>query len=667
MNNKSLKYEKMPNKETPNKETSSKEMLNKEMGNIVMRNKYMGRHIMGKVRRTAAAAAAVSLVVGLAACSRTPQTVVPSPEQTAVQAVTDDATTKEAATKEVTAEEGSSAVVTEPAAEVVDSEAGAISTAAASERPSLAISHDYWYELNQESYTECIVSCEYVVPLEDEASVHSGLAKSLADREEEVRTRYRIMYGGYLEVLKGHSVAAVEADVNGRVGQAAAQVQDNAAAQVQDNAAVQDSAAVQSNTVGRSDAVTQDGAEVQQNAAVTTETIDISKPFIVEEKVFVRRGDERVLSVLEEEKGSKNGEDYVVYDAVSYDVSSGKVLSLEDVVSDVAAFRDALAEGCEKQGISKEAFAAALKERTDNGRELCWTMEPQGLTVWFSAGEVDDKANGGRQVSLLFSECSGLLTGAYGASAGKQTSMFPADSVMVFDAGADGQRDILTVKPQMDEGNYSMQDVVIALGDKSYVEDEIYAHDVHPYLVLNDNGKSMLYIEYVFDNDYRSLGIFDLNGGEPRMADMRDDHFRQIYDTEYFVTCLFNNPDSFRLATRLDLLSTCDGYRYAHIGDDGMPVFDSIDYVFDRELTITTKQAIKADLVDKERGQVTQIDVEVSGGEPLKLYSSDNKSYVDAVTKDGAVVRIYVDTSGWPVTVNGKDIYDCFDGMFFAG
>ena len=59
MKNKSLKYEKMPNKETPNKETSSKEMLNKEMGNIVMRNKYMGRHMMGKVRRMAAAAAAI--------------------------------------------------------------------------------------------------------------------------------------------------------------------------------------------------------------------------------------------------------------------------------------------------------------------------------------------------------------------------------------------------------------------------------------------------------------------------------------------------------------------------------------------------------------------------------------------------------------------------------
>jgi hypothetical protein len=33
----------------------------------------------------------------------------------------------------------------------------------------------------------------------------------------------------------------------------------------------------------------------------------------------------------------------------------------------------------------------------------------------------------------------------------------------------------------------------------------------------------------------------------------------------------------------------------------------------------------------------------------------------------GETVRIYVDKSDWPDRVNGKDVFECFDGMQYAG
>jgi hypothetical protein len=151
---------------------------------------------------------------------------------------------------------------------------------------------------------------------------------------------------------------------------------------------------------------------------------------------------------------------------------------------------------------------------------------------------------------------------------------------------------------------------------------------------------------------------------------MTNDHFLLTFDEaeDQSVNYLFTNPDGFKLATRLDLLSTIDGYKDAHIDDDGRPVYDSDEYSVARDLTITTKRAITVDLVDKNSGQVTAKDVEIPEGSPLKLYSSDNKTYVDAITDKDERVRIYVDTANdWPLTVNGTDIFECFDGMIFAG
>jgi hypothetical protein len=383
----------------------------------------------------------------------------------------------------------------------------------------------------------------------------------------------------------------------------------------------------------------------------------------------VRRIDGRVLSILEEEKGVINGEDYTAYDSITYDAVTGKVLGLEDVVSDTAAFWNAIAEGCGKQGLSKEAFDNALNARTEQGEELSWTVEPQGVTVWFDSGELDDKASGSHQVQLLFSEAEGMFTDKYCASEGKQTTMLPVGSLMFIGGGSDGTKELLSITAQYDENQY-MQDVEITLGDKTYVEDEIFTYDIRPYLLLTDTGKSMLYIEYRFDNDYRSIGIYDLNGGEPRLVDMTNDHFLLTFDEaeDQSVNYLFTNPDGFKLATRLDLLSTIDGYKDAHIDDDGRPVYDSDEYSVARDLTITTKRAITVDLVDKNSGQVTAKDVEIPEGSPLKLYSSDNKTYVDAITDKDERVRIYVDTANdWPLTVNGTDIFECFDGMIFAG
>ena len=621
----------------------------------------MGIKFTGKTKRMMAIIVAASMMVGLVACQRTNSGAVPNPAaETTVQATTEAETLQESNT-------GNTVVESTEATEATDNGADGQVVPTASTRPELGITVDFWYSLYQDNTTECLVSSDFVVMM---GGGSDGLAKSLENRKEELSAKYRSLYADYLS--EQHNKRSMAVDSESAAGQEVA-VQsavndgyDTSAQPLEDNGG---EVAAQVMAQDQGDVAVLVAAESPIDASDQGEILKVTVPYTVNMNNYVRRSDEKVVSILEEEKSSNNGEDRVAYDAVSYDVATGKVLGLEEVVSDVAAFQDAVADACEKQGLSKDAFAAALKNRTDLGKELCWTIEPQGITVWFASGELEDAVGGVHQVQLLFSENPELFVEKYAVAEGKQTTMILTDSPMVFDAGADGVRDILTVTPQYDE-NDDIQDVYITLGDKSYIEDEIYTYDVRPFLLITDKGTSVLYIEYQFDNDYRSLGIYDLNSGEPRMIDMMNDHFPSVFDEakDQSIGYLFANPDSFKLATRLDLLSTVDGYRDVHVDDNGRPVFETDEYEFARDVTITTKQAIKVDLVDKDSGNVINKDVEIPGGDPLKLFRSDNETYVDAITKNDEVVRIYVDTTNdWPITVNGIDIYECFEGMIFAG
>ena len=395
-------------------------------------------------------------------------------------------------------------------------------------------------------------------------------------------------------------------------------------------------------------------------------------PFIVMGSSYVRRSDTKVLSVLEVRDSELGDEERsCTCSAINLDTVTGAEIKLEDVITDRAEFLQALGDRSEAQGIERKAMSDAFKARANLEREIVWTLDPQGITVWFDADEVDIFEVGPKSLTVLFSEIPELLTGKYSAASGIQTMSMPLSAGAVYDAGADGKPDQLifvTTHDENAEGGYdSIKDLYIYAGEESCVEKEINAYNTRQVLLTTPGGKALLYIEYAFDNDYHNMGIYDVSGA-PKKVEQREEHFENKEVDGLDVGKPLTNPEDYNLQARMDLLSTLDGTRHCHTGEDGLPVPESEVYQFSRDITIYARRSITVDLVDKETGEVTRKDIEIPLGESLKLARSDNKTFVDAVISTGNMVRVYVDrTNGWPMTVNGEDIYDCFDGMLFAG
>ena len=57
----------------------------------------------------------------------------------------------------------------------------------------------------------------------------------------------------------------------------------------------------------------------------------------------------------------------------------------------------------------------------------------------------------------------------------------------------------------------------------------------------------------------------------------------------------------------------------------------------------------------------------IPAGTNLYFLRTDCLSYVDMQAEDGQEWRSYLDTSQWPITVNGISIDQCFDGIFYLG
>lgn len=56
-----------------------------------------------------------------------------------------------------------------------------------------------------------------------------------------------------------------------------------------------------------------------------------------------------------------------------------------------------------------------------------------------------------------------------------------------------------------------------------------------------------------------------------------------------------------------------------------------------------------------------------AAGTSFTPYQTDGKSYVDLKTKDGRIVRLEIDISKWPRTVNEIPEDECFENLMYAG
>lgn len=390
----------------------------------------------------------------------------------------------------------------------------------------------------------------------------------------------------------------------------------------------------------------------------------------------ITRLDDKILSItvsFESFYGGAHGM-YGNY-GYTYDVQTGKELKLTDVVSSMDDLKAAAKEIFSRdypmiieEDPESETY---LDQAFDDEETLYWSMGPESLYLYFNPYQLTYYANGEQVIEIKYINYPNLFSKGYGAVEGDW--VIPFESGLI-DINGDDSQDYVSVVTNFEydsDNDYSYMVSYDITGGNGYLNVEDYSYGLESYLAKK-NGKFYILIETTGDNDWHTITTYELTGEEVIPCDETEGRFSGtdgIYEYgDYYFTSYDSelyNPNYFFVCNRMDLISTYDGTRACRLNDKGQ--IEPIDstYTSYQNFAITSKEDLTLDIVD-EAGNVTGQDT-IPANSTFELVKSDNETYVDAMLKDGRMVRLTLDSRDWPRTINGKDIGDIFDGVVFAG
>ncbi len=223
----------------------------------------------------------------------------------------------------------------------------------------------------------------------------------------------------------------------------------------------------------------------------------IINPLVSTLDVHVRRADNTVLSVLYDSyyyNGMNDGSRS--FWGANYDTETGKVLYLPDVVTDI----DGLAKVVESElfsTIGADVFYSdtIIEEHfSEYGADgTHWTLEYNGVTVYFGEGEIAGSGVGNMSVTIEFSEYPELFNEKYTIVPEAYIVGLPMKSTFITDLDNDGNCDELTLFDSYDEEFDWKVTLDISTAEVSYVED-IWAYGCEPYYIRTADGNNYLYV-----------------------------------------------------------------------------------------------------------------------------------------------------------------------------
>ena len=230
--------------------------------------------------------------------------------------------------------------------------------------------------------------------------------------------------------------------------------------------------------------------------------------------------------------------------------------------------------------------------------------------------------------------------------------------------------------------------------DGKETDSDSWSYRIDPYLIKSGD-KVFLYLFEHFENDYVILKVFDFAKeafAEQENANLyipgkgyfeeRDNFF--FYEN---IVPVFNNPEKVVLASRLDTLSTYEGTKEYHINGSGIPVTEDDYYDVEVIFLLKTLEDIPCDIVSGEdmnhstKGNipagtflkiVSATKDKVFVVEAVGYFPEENSEmygyYEDENTKYNTAVMFCIQLDeALGYTINGRDVWELFDGLMYAG
>ena len=375
----------------------------------------------------------------------------------------------------------------------------------------------------------------------------------------------------------------------------------------------------------------------------------------------------------------------------AYDVETGKELSLTDIVVDESKIRDLIAEKLDEEygDIFFDDIYTLIDQYDFNS--LCWSISYFGVTLYFNPYDLGPYASGSQQVVLPFSEYADLFDEKYLSVPEQFVTQLGEYEQFCLDVNGDGKNENIDLSSKYLEDDFLS--VLISVDGKE-TDSDSWSYRIDTYLIKVQN-KVYLYLFEHHENDYVTLKVYDFakeDFVENDNANLYIPGKSSFEERDNISFCestspVFSNPEKVRMASRLDTLSTYEGTKEYHVNESGIPITEDDCYDVEVSFLIKTLEDIPCHIVSGEDMNTSKSGT-IPAGTFVKIISAteDKVFVVEAVgyvpDENNDMYGFYEDENTkynteemyciqldeeFGNTLNGRDVWDLFDELMYAG
>ena len=451
------------------------------------------------------------------------------------------------------------------------------------------------------------------------------------------------------------------------------------------------------------DALMQLKEQKEHNFDMATESLLDSQQFMIETESYpidltdytecrVLRADNVLFSFIETNENYYGGA-HGMYSVAGYafDVETGKNLSFTDIVVDETKIRDLIAEKLDEEygDIFFDDIHTLIDQYDFNS--LCWSISYFDVTLYFNPYDLGPYASGSQQVVFPFSEYADLFDEKYLSVPEQFVTQLSEYEQFCMDVNGDGKNEDIGLSSKYLEDD--CLSVLISVDGKE-TDSDSWSYRIDTYLIKVQN-KVYLYLFEHHENDYVTLKVYDfakedfVENDDANLYIPEKSNFEERDNISFCESTgpVFSNPGKVRMASRLETLSTYQGTKEYHVNESGMLVTDDDYYDVEVSFLIKTLEDIPCQIVSGEEMNTSESGT-IPAGTFVKIISAteDKVFVVEAIgyapDENNDMYGFYEDDNTqynteeifciqldeeFGNTLNGRDVWELFDGLMYAG
>jgi len=324
------------------------------------------------------------------------------------------------------------------------------------------------------------------------------------------------------------------------------------------------------------------GDEFDNLLTTAKEELDLlgADSFVTKEStldVQIRRADSIAVSYLSDSTlvFGKINDRYL--NGTTYNTETGKQLKITDVIRDISKIpaivkKELTSHTWTGDFISETAVEDYFRDTSEDG--IRWTLDYNGVTIYFMNGDIADTGEGHLAATVSFAAYPELFNEKYMAVPEAYMVELPLAHPFYTDLGGDGTLEELNVTPVLHESGLLCESFDIYTDmDAQYYHAEFSADTLHrtggyhPYYIKTADGRHYLYV--FAEGSELAAGDMEL-----RVIDITDGGFTEVGDMHIAlgsipVDCSYalTDPENMMLEnfeTQQETAAYC-------VGNDGMP------------------------------------------------------------------------------------------------